>query len=454
MQLRSGPAVAIGCVVACGGGPREEMSPQSGGSLPTQGDAGSATESGDDAGTATAMKLDALGDGALLLPPACPAVAPGGDGAGGIADLDFTYVWIANSPEGTVSKIDTRTGIEVARYVTGPHAQGGDPSRTAVNLAGDVAVTNRAGGVTKIAAAIDRCEDHDGSGVIETSSGPDDVLPWGSDECVRWHAELPGGGGEPPLNHQGPRPTAWDAGTPADPCSRLWVGWWHEAQNRGYFRRLDGGTGEVLDEVQAPDWDRSNTGKSWGPYGGAVDATGDFWVLGWGGPLVRIDAVTLAVERWEVPDGTRPYGIALDADGHPWTSGTLGDVLHFDPQTETFAQLTVPGSVGGRNLRGLAIDRDGFAWMAGNFPCSLVQVDTSTLSLVDDAITLPGCDTPVGVGIDVDGRVWVPDQVAQVAYRYDPIASGTTVTEGLVRPYTYSDMTGAGFDLVVNPPTG
>jgi len=26
--------------------------------------------------------------------------------------------------------------------------------------------------------------------------------------------------------------------------------------------------------------------------------------------------------------------------------------------------------------------------------------------------------------------------------------------EGLVDPYTYSDMTGAGLDLVVNPPVG
>src|SRR5690606_27223764 len=37
--------------------------------------------------------------------------------AGG--DVEFSYIWISNSPAGTVSKIDTKTRIEVARYRTG-----------------------------------------------------------------------------------------------------------------------------------------------------------------------------------------------------------------------------------------------------------------------------------------------------------------------------------------------
>ena len=328
----------------------------------------------------------------------------------------------------------------------------GDPSRTAVNPAGDVAVTSRAGGVTKIAAAIDRCEDLNEDGEIQTSTGPDDILPWGTDECVRWHAQLPGGGGSP-VNHQGARPTAWDAGTPDDRCSRLWVGWWHQGQNRGYFRRLAGADGEVLDEVEVADWDTSGTSKNWGPYGGAVDADGNLWVLGWGGPLVRIDGVTLTVDRWDPPAGTLPYGIALDADGEPWLSGTAGNVLHFDVQTQTFETLLIEGSVGGRTLRGLAIDREGSAWIAANEPCGLLQVDLATVALVGE-VALTDCETPVGVGVDIDGAVWLPDQTAEVVFRYDPATGSIAVTPGLSRPYTYSDMTGAGLDLVVNPPTG
>lgn len=396
----------------------------------------------------SAEKLDANGPGGLLPPPACASVMPGQGGS--LGDLDFSYVWISNSMQGTVSKIDTESGIEVARYFTSAREGDGDPSRTAVNPAGDVAVTSRAGAVTKIAAFLDRCEDRDEDGVIDTSSGPDDVLPFGTDECVRWSVELPGGGGDP-KNHQGPRPTGWDAGTPEDPCSRLWVGWYEQAQNRGRFQRHDGTDGAVLDEVTVDDWDVAQTGRDWGPYGGAVDQQGDLWVVGWGGPLVRIDATTLEVSRWETPAGTHPYGIALDADGHPWTSGMSGDVLHFDPDAQTFESLVLDTGAGPRILRGLAIDRDGVAWIAANSPCGLVTIDTATHALISDAVELPDCSMPVGVGIDVQGRVWVPDSVENVAYRRDPSTGAVVRTEGLVAPYTYSDMTGAGLELVLNP---
>jgi hypothetical protein len=49
----------------------------------------------------------------------------------------FPFAWIANSGEGTVSKIDTQTGVEVARYRTGPNGAADSPSRTAVDADGD-----------------------------------------------------------------------------------------------------------------------------------------------------------------------------------------------------------------------------------------------------------------------------------------------------------------------------
>jgi hypothetical protein len=54
-----------------------------------------------------------------------------------------SFIWIANTGEGTVSKVCTIDGKEVARYYTSPQASGGDPSRTSVNLHGDMVVTNR-----------------------------------------------------------------------------------------------------------------------------------------------------------------------------------------------------------------------------------------------------------------------------------------------------------------------
>ena len=54
----------------------------------------------------------------------------------------FPVMWIANTNESTVSKIDTNTGKELARYRTYFNS-GGYPSRTAVDRDGNVYVLNR-----------------------------------------------------------------------------------------------------------------------------------------------------------------------------------------------------------------------------------------------------------------------------------------------------------------------
>ncbi|MEM9463304.1 MAG: hypothetical protein AAGF11_54685 [Myxococcota bacterium] len=381
-------------------------------------------------------------------------LGPGGDcpgGGGGMdGDVEFSLIWIANSPDGTVSKIDTTTGVELARYYTGPTDGGDDPSRTSVNLAGDVAVTNRAGGITKIAAREGDCVDLNGNGTIETSSGPTDTLPFGTDECVLWNVPLPSG----ETRQQGPRPTAWDAGESNNPCVpddfRVWVGYFDRPANQGHFFRLAGTDGEILDEAIAPGWDATGGTKTYGPYGGAVDIEGNFWTTGLRGPLVRIDGTTLDVQQWEFPSESESYGMTLDANGHPWTAGLGGDLTHFDPDSEIFEVFPV----GNNALRGLQIDRNGQLWAAVNGQCGVAQFDVETRTIVNANIPLPGCGTPVGVSIDVDGFVWIPDQGANLAFKLDPESYATTTTTGLIAPYTYSDMTGAGLGLVFDPPIG
>ena len=187
-----------------------------------------------------------------------------------------------------------------------------------------------------------------------------------------------------------------------------------------------------------------------------MDAYSNFWIVGWGGPLVRIDANTLEVTRWDPPSESFPYGIALDAGGHPWLSGLRGKLVHFDPERETFETMVenLPGEadIGGatvRIFRGLQIDRRNRAWLAANAPCGLVQVDLADGTVFDD-IALTDCVEPVGVAIDPEGFIWTPDRGAGVAYRVDPMDLQLRITPGLVDPYTYSDMTGAGLHLVVS----
>ncbi len=397
----------------------------------SEGDASSDATPASDGGD---LKFD-LGDNAETSALDC-------DDFGG-ATSTFSYIWIANSAEGTVSKINTQTGIEEGRYRTS--AAGSDsPSRTSVNQYGDVLVGNRVGGgaATKIAAISERCAERNGVPGIQTSAGPTDVLPYLEDECVLWSTPLP-------IADNGPRGIAWEGGS-IDPMTcentvpnpRVWVSYGGAAEE---IYRLDGSTGAVLDHFTI-------AGGGGLIYGGAVNAAGDLWFVNRGvNTLTRVDAITLAYQSWPIP-GT-PYGMGVDANGDPWvvtyaTGPGADHVFRFDVASATFADA---GGTGGY-YRGMNLDREGRVWVGGNSPCRLAVFDAQTDTLINDNIPLPGCSTPVGVSIDHDGYVWVVDQNG-TAYKVHPENYSIILTvAGLIGPYTYSDMTGSGLNLVVNPP--
>jgi streptogramin lyase len=369
-------------------------------------------------------------------------------GGGGVNTDLLSFIWIANSSEGTVSKINTMTGVEEGRYDSSPQP-GGNPSRTSVNLLGDVAVSNRdPGGVTKIAAHLENCIDQNNNGMIDTSSGPNDVRPWGQDECVLWHVPTPSQG-----YGNGPRPTAWEGGKfseedcAVDENPRLWIGF-KDPANNGVFWRLDGETGEILDEVNVGFW-----GSGYGPYGGAVNAEGDLVVTGLNtDPSKHIDSDTLAVTDLGNPGANCKYGMGLDQDGDLWVGHCFGEGMStYSFETNQWTTLANPG---GTRVNGVQADRDGNVWGAGSDPCRLVQVDVETKQYINTNIPLPfDCSSPWGVSVDVEGFVWIVDMGSSKAYKVDPETYQTELTvSGLVGPYTYSDMTGSGLNLVVNPP--
>jgi len=372
------------------------------------------------------------------------AQVPCAEQAGGEGAFDFSYIWIANASQGTVSKIDTQTLVELGRYRTDPSSLA-SPSRTAVNVNGRfAAVANRAAGtIVAFAAHEDDCIDRNKNGTIETSSGADDILPFGEEECLLWHITV-----EPNNNNvyqKGPRPLGWDfADQDPSTCAwqthNLWTGW-YSASGAAYFWHLDGTDGSVLDSIEVPVW--GNKGV-FGPYGGAVDSEQNFWVAGWHGPLARINAADLTIDIWNDPilNQIDAYGMALDAQGRPWFGGGSGNVVRFDPKTETFKDLGDAGGI----LRGLMVDRNGTAWIAGNQGCRLVEVDTNAETITNPNIEIPGCDTPVGVSIDAEGFVWIVDNKG-VAFKMNPEDYSFEEVDGLVFPYTYSDMTGAGIQL-------
>ncbi len=394
----------------------------------------------------------------------------------GDGNTRLSYIWIANSQDGTVSKVNTETLVEEARYRTCPYASC-DPSRTSVNVYGDMVVTNRfysiPGGkssVTKIKGFQNDCTDQNGNG-FQTSTGPGNVLPYGEDDCVVWNTEIPFIGDDSPRA----RATAWDGSENQETGEggKVIIGsclggaltdydeWEVDANNRVYI--LNGDTGEVEDTINVP-----NTACL---YGGAMDAAGNFWIIdGFGFPnnansggLIKVSIGTKAVQKFQATCG---YGITVDQLGNVWVGGKemsspsvpshRSCVQRFNSNNNTSSQTA---NLAGVFLRGIAVGAgisEGYIWAAESLG-KLYRINATNLadittydSPVTDNDTL-GCDPPptdscdnglVGVAVDWDGYVWVVSTTQNSAYRFDP--EGETFDTVVIgnKPYTYSDMTG------------
>jgi DNA-binding beta-propeller fold protein YncE len=361
------------------------------------------------------------------------------------SQLEFSYIWVANSQESTISKINTETMVEEGRYLTREDLIG-NPSRTSVSLSGKaVAVANRNGGVMKVWTLHEDCDEmQNGQPGLQTSGGKNEVLAWGEDDCVHWYT--------PFEDYTSQRPIAWIP----DDCDytdeNLWTsGCTYEQDENIFAHRLDGDTGQITDTAEVLGYECSFVAG----YGGAVDLEGNFWIST-GTRLARVDAANLNTQVWTTP--VSAYGITVDHAGRPWISTFQGHgdtgAARFDPETETFDLATgaIPKSIGG-----LAEDADGRMWMGfeeienvnGE---GVVPIDVDSM-VVGTPIVIPGLSTPKGVGIDLAGKVWAI-ALGGPAFRVDPDTEAIDSYGGLNSPYTYSDMTGWALQNAACTPEG
>ncbi len=367
------------------------------------------TTAGTDPGTSTGM----------MIPPDL------GPKCGEPGEPDFSYIWIANSQQGTISKIDTQTLQEKGRYIVRPDSAG-SPSRTSVNLSGDVVVANRNGGMTKVYARVDNCVESNGQPGIQTSTDGN-ILPWGTEECVAWHT---------PMAYVSQRPAAWTQGTfNEDTCAwenqKVWTSGVTNGQPGVTVHRLNGETGIVEDTVPIPN---INNGY-YGIYGTAVDKEGNMWGSQLGqASLVFVHHETLQVKTW--PMVASGYGMTVGSSGYIWTCSS--NASRFDPLTETWQTLQVGGS------GGCMEDTNGTLYMSGGNN-NIVAIDVETLQI---KTTYQVPQYVHGISIDYYGYVWGVSMGAQ-AYRIDIANPGAFQTfNGLVGAYTYSDMTGIALSNV------
>ncbi len=396
--------------------------------------------------------------------------------------LDLKNLWIANEGEGTVSKVDTELVEETGRYYVGMSTNP-SPSRTSVDLAGDVFVGNRKiydneqASVTKIASDHERCIDRNGNGAIETSSGGTDVFArsiggsvpavQSTDECVVWTRSWEA------TNPNNPEPLDGDCeliravaataetGNNFEVNGHVWIG----CYNSKNVYKLDGNNGDILEVYETP------TANS---YGFALDGEGRLWISS------RDSSV--GVHWLDTNDGTMhfmggvtPYGIAMNAAKQVWTASSWsgaddGKISRYTPGPPpdltggTWDTL----DVGDLAFRGIAVDKYGYVWVIRTYEGINSEIYLIDPALFPDMSSVMGPydlddsgndpDEGCGVAIDFSGHVWgisktgCPDGdngcatrlwVDRDATGYPTVDIAKTVNVPVGKtPYSYSDMIG------------
>ncbi len=381
------------------------------------------------------------------------------------SDTRFEYLWVANSIEGTLSKVDTHELREVARYYSvGPNDDGltpgrhNYPSRTAIDLGSDMFVANRAfnregepgqpsipqrSSVTKIANH--DCIDRNGDGQIQTSrdvSGnnvieledPNEFLGL-NDECFAWTKAVGRPGGIA-------RALALNVGDAQSPNGNVWAGMWSHRE----FYGLQGHTGELIERPGMP----NPVAVGHPPYGAVVDSSGYVWSGTQGGcSIVGFDSRTGRTSQpFEL--NCRGYGFTLDGNNRLWIGAQSEGALRYDPYRDANGQaiddplagggdVRRTGCVGIRcHLRGGGADAQGRIWFGNTDGVVGYQVDTMQLI---GHFGMGGTGAP-GAGVDFSGKVWGVFSNGFTG-RLDPSNPNdvrrVTVGSG---PYTYSDFTG------------
>ena len=352
--------------------------------------------------------------------------------------VEKSYIWIASQDTSDISKVDTLTLTELARYRTGGSGNE-SPSRTAVSADGRYVVVNnrQTGRSTMIAANVEDCVDKNGNGQIDTSQNKNNLLAFGADECVIWSITLPFLG----QWQHGPRGVTWTPGTWSyEECKyvdpKVWLGYMSNAGGSTvHLIRVDGDTGIIEQTIPVPGWN----GSDFAPYGAALDPQFRPWFSSLRGEFVRVntDQNPITVTRYTPPGNVQSYGFTVDRDGNPWFGGNCGPVTAFDVKTQTY--INVQGTQGGC-WRGVAGD-DNYLWAANNSPCGFSQIDLDTRTLIKNWTNNP-CSTAIGFSIDSEKKVWLVNQ-GGFAFKFDPEnVLGMQKIDIAGSHYVYSDMTG------------
>ena len=346
---------------------------------------------------------------------------------------DVRALWVPNTDEGTVSKIELASAKETARYRT----RGAYPTRVAVDHRGDAWVLDGTFGgtahLTKLSGELARCRDRNRDG-LRTSQGPSDVLALGQDDCVLLDLPL--------MAADDPRSLAVD-GTVAPDSQRAGDVWLGCAGSKALMH-LDGDAGRELARYDIGDVH---------PYLSAFDLYGVLWVIDRDGKLLRFDP--------NVPDAYTtllvPYacyaieGLSVDPQGRLLLSGVgCESVLSYEPRRNHWRRYNTPDLLTPRGV--LALAQTGYIGYTSGQVARMERVREPYS--IGKAVSLKSeLGTPfeiAALSADGSGNVWAistqggPADVG-LATRFDPDSLKVTAQVALGKgPRAGGDFSGLG----------
>jgi hypothetical protein len=366
------------------------------------------------------------------------------------------FFWIANTSAGTVTKLDTRTGRQAARYdsvltrnwdgsvpaVRPPRDSCNNPVLTAVDAKGNAFVVNRgsctgvSASITKYAGSLAECVDRNGNGVIDTSSdanGNGTVEPNNAaefkgqgDECVLWTKNYA---------------AAEDQGRSivVDADQNVWAAGFSSSR----IYQLSGMTGAVQRTIDL----QAETGGASG-----IQAL----AIGPGGYLYTSDNTTLRLIRKinpSAPEGSRVVGtlispvptsgLAVDRNGMVWLgadSDSASGVVQADFVNNLIQMVGGGGGCTGRT-HGVAVDAAGDIWAA--CPISSRVLRLSSSGTFKNSWSFAFNARPEGVAVAADGRIWVTLSGIDMVAAINPAVTGSAQSSPSGgASFSLGDMTG------------
>ena len=365
-------------------------------------------------------------------------------------DITFPFIWIPNN-NGTVSKINSLTGEEIARYIVWPSKDKATlyngPSRTAIDLDGNCWVANRGlGTIVKIGSKenlqfedrnkngiCDTCIDLNNNGIIDDN----EVLPWGEDECVLKEillfgdnpgAYTPGTYSKEYSNSIFPRALAIDKN------NNLWVG----AYDLKKYYKIDCVTGSILSVIDLNDWNHH-------PYGAVIDKYGFLWSSS--GPseeknLIKIDTnKEIVVSKISNLQELTPYCLALDKFDHLFLSGWTSNKLARLNIINDNLDWVYSDSKNLNNSRGITCTSDGDVWIANSGNNTVARYSNNGNFIV----SIPAAKNPTALSVDNMGNIWVCGLTDENIYMIDSLTNTISLVKDIPNSdghNAYSDMTG------------